>query len=66
MKIELDVFHGELEGLYFAEVEFPDEETAKTFVLPTWFADDVTFDKRFKNNYIALADSIDVEAMMCV
>ena len=64
LKIELDVFHGELEGLHFAEVEFPDEETAKQFVMPDWFLDDVTFDKRFKNNYIALAESIDVKELM--
>ena len=64
LKIELDVFHGELEGLYFAEVEFQDEESAAAFELPSWFADDVTFDKRFKNNYIALAETVDVKAMM--
>lgn len=64
LKIELDIFHGELEGLYFAEVEFSDEACAKAFELPAWFADDVTFDKRFKNNYIALAETIDVEDMM--
>ena len=64
LKIELDVFHGELEGIYFAEVEFPNEVCAKAFELPKWFADDVTFDKRFKNNYIALAETIDVEDMM--
>ena len=64
LKIELDVFHGELEGLYFAEVEFPNEECAKAFELPTWFAEDVTFDKRFKNNYIALAETVNVEEMM--
>ena len=64
LKIELDVFHGELEGLYFVEVEFPDEVCAKAFELPKWFADDVTCDKRFKNNYIALAETIDVEDMM--
>ena len=28
---ELDVFKGFLEGLYFIEVEFPDEEAAKAF-----------------------------------
>ena len=64
LKIELDVFHGELEGLYFAEVEFPDEKTAKQFVMPEWFLDDVTFDKRFKNNYIALAENMDIKEMM--
>ena len=45
-------------------LEFKDEACAKAFELPAWFADDVTFDKRFKNNYIALAETIDVEDMM--
>lgn len=66
LKIELDIFHGELEGLYFAEVEFPSEEEAKRFVLPDWFGADVTFDKRFKNNEMALAKKIDVAEMMRV
>lgn len=52
--IELDVFAGELTGLVFAEVEFPDEEAAAAFVLPEWFEQDVTFDDRFKNNRLAL------------
>ena len=52
--IELDVFAGELAGLVFAEVEFSDEEASATFAVPDWFAEDVTFDDRFKNNRLAL------------
>ena len=52
--IELDVFAGELTGLVFAEVEFPDEAAAAEFVQPEWFREDVTFDDRFKNNKLAL------------
>ncbi len=52
--IELDVFEGELKGLVFAEVEFPDEAAAAEFVAPEWFEEDVTFDDRFKNNRLAL------------
>lgn len=52
--IELDVFSGELTGLVFAEVEFPDEAAAAEFVQPEWFREDVTFDDRFKNNKLAL------------
>lgn len=52
--IELDVFAGELTGLVFAEVEFPDEEVAASFCAPEWFFEDVTFDERFKNNTLAL------------
>lgn len=51
--IELDVFAGELTGLVFAEVEFPDEEAAAAFVAPDWFEKDVTFDDRFKNGWLA-------------
>ena len=51
--IELDVFAGELAGLVFAEVEFPNEEEAKAFVMPDWFLEDVTFDDRFKNGWLA-------------
>lgn len=51
--IELDVFHGEFEGLCFAEVEFPSEEESAAFTLPDWFLKDVTFDKRFRNNHMA-------------
>ena len=52
--IELDVFAGELTGLVFAEVEFPDEDAAAEFMQPEWFFEDVTFDDRFKNNKLAL------------
>lgn len=51
--IELDVFAGELTGLVFAEVEFPDEEAAAVFAAPEWFEKDVTFDLRFKNSWMA-------------
>lgn len=48
-KIELDVFHGYLDGLMFAEVEFLSEEDAASFELPDWFLEDVTFDHRYSN-----------------
>ena len=48
-KIELDVFHGYLEGLVFAEVEFGSEEEAAAYPLPDWFEEDVTFDRRYSN-----------------
>jgi guanylate kinase/CYTH domain-containing protein len=46
---EIDVFHGELEGLVTVEVEFLSEEEANNFVVPDWFGGEVTFDKRYKN-----------------
>jgi CYTH domain-containing protein len=54
---ELDVFHGHLQGLCFTEVEFSNEEDAAAFTPPEWFGDDVSFDKRFKNNYLTFVNS---------
>lgn len=53
LKAELDMFHGRLEGLIFVEVEFPDEEAAKKFHIPSWFGEDVSFDKRYHNSYLS-------------
>lgn len=51
-KIELDVFHGYLSGLMFAEVEFGSEEEAAAYRMPDWFLEDVTFDKRYSNAFM--------------
>lgn len=56
LKIELDVFHGVLEGLVFAEVEFPDLAAADCFVMPDWFLQDVSMDNHYSNNYLAFVD----------
>ncbi len=56
LTFEVDEYTGELTGLVVAEVEFPDEETAHAFVLPTWLGDDardVTGDKRYANRALA-------------
>ena len=47
------MFHDRLEGLMFAEVEFPDEETALRFVPPKWFGEDVSGDRRYSNGYLS-------------
>lgn len=52
--IELDVFKEDLAGLIIAEVEFPTTEEAEVFCPPEWFKEDVTFDKRYHNSYLAL------------
>lgn len=51
--IELDVFENELAPLIMAEVEFESEEEAHAFIPPTWFAEDVTNDKRYHNSNIS-------------
>jgi CYTH domain-containing protein len=49
---ELDVFHGDLDGLIVAEVELNDADAAVT--RPAWVETEVTFDARFKNAVLAL------------
>lgn len=48
---EVDVFHGENEGLVLAEVELasPDE----SFACPHWLGDEVTGDVRYYNSYLS-------------
>ncbi len=55
---ELDVFHGYLSGLRFAEVEFPSIEAADAFVPPEWMTTNVSGDKRYKNGYLSVATDI--------
>jgi len=52
---ELDIFHGEHDGLQLVEVEFPDTDTADSFVPPSWFGRDVSLDKHYRNSYLALS-----------
>ena len=60
--IELDVFHGKLEGLVFAEVEFESEEDARSFVKPDWFGKDVSGDKRYMNAFMTELEDLSVFA----
>jgi adenylate cyclase len=55
LKIEIDVYGGELEGLTVAEVEFPSEDEAKAFDPPGWFGEEVTGDHRYLNETLATA-----------
>ena len=50
--IELDVFEEPLK-LCMAEVEFGSEEEALAFEGPDWFGEEVTYDKRYSNAYMA-------------
>lgn len=51
--IELDVFHGQLEGLVMAEIEFSDREQADSFPLPECVLADVTYDEHYHNSYMS-------------
>ena len=50
---ELDIFHGRHEGLLQVEVEFPNTESANTFLPPDWFGDDVSSDPCYRNSFLA-------------
>lgn len=51
--VELDVFEGDLAPLILAEVEFPDEDSASSFVPPSWFDEEVTFSGKYHNSYLS-------------
>lgn len=53
LTIELDVFSGDLVPLILAEVEFPNEEAANSFVPPEWFGEDVTFSTKYHNSNLS-------------
>ena len=52
LKIELDIFEGDIAPLRLAEVEFESEEEALRFKAPDWFGEDVTGDFHYKNVYL--------------
>ncbi|MCQ2401023.1 MAG: adenylate cyclase [Lachnospiraceae bacterium] len=54
LKIELDLFKEEHEGLIILEIEFPDEESAKSFCAPECFGVEVTGDARYTNACLSL------------
>lgn len=51
---EIDVFHHGFDGLVLAEVEFPDRESADSFVPPAWLSNEVTSDPRFQNSNLCM------------
>lgn len=53
LTIELDIFGGDLAPLMLAEVEFPDETSANSFIPPKWFGEDVTFSGEYHNSRLS-------------
>lgn len=53
LTIELDYFLSPCHGLYLAEVEFPNLESASSFVPPVWFKKDVTDDPAYHNSQMS-------------
>lgn len=48
---EIDVFHGENQGLILAEIELDSED--ETFDRPDWLGEEVTGDVRYYNSYLS-------------
>jgi adenylate cyclase len=51
---ELDRFEGHLAGLVLVEVEFSSIEAGRRFTPPDWFGAEVTEDRRYKNQCLAV------------
>ena len=62
--IELDMFHGDLEGLLYAEVEFPSIEEANAFTPPAWFGREVTEDGSFTNAALSRLSKDEVKSFL--
>lgn len=59
--IELNVFHGNLEGLQLAEVEFNSAEDSKEFTIPERFGAEITEYKESTSHYLAKHGKSDLE-----
>ena len=50
---EVDVFHGDLEGLFWVEVEFKSPQQMRSFVPLPWFGPDITNESWSSNSFLA-------------
>ncbi|MGA9767775.1 MAG: CYTH domain-containing protein [Blastocatellia bacterium] len=53
LTIEMDVYRGGLAGLVVAEVEFVSEDASILFIPPSWFGQELTDDRAFRNKNLA-------------
>lgn len=51
--IAIDIFHGDLDGLAYMEIEFVSKKDADEYQTPDWVIADVTSDIRYKNGHLA-------------
>ena len=51
--IAIDIFHGDLDGLAYMEIEFKTEEESREYKEPKWVIKDVTSDINYKNGHLA-------------
>ena len=54
LQAEVDVYEGDHDGLRVAEVEFPSATDSESFSPPDWFGPELTGDKRYANQSLAL------------
>lgn len=52
LKAEIDIYYDYLEGLLTAEIEFPNEEIAKTYQKPDWLGEELGY-KELSNRKLA-------------
>ena len=56
LTIELDVFDKPFAPLVIAEVEFGSVEAAQSFLPPDWFGEEVTYEPKYHNSYMAMQE----------
>lgn len=59
LTLELDIFGGDLQPLVIAEIEFPDEDTARRYQPPAWLGEDVTYSPLYHNSVLSRTDISD-------
>lgn len=64
LTIELDIFHGLFQGIYLAEVEFPDEKSALSYTPPVWFGKEVTNETTFHNSTLSKMNPDSIDALI--
>ena len=53
LSLELDIFEGELAPLVLAEIEFPDEDAARSYRAPEWLGEDVAYSSLYHNSALS-------------
>ena len=64
LTIELDIFHGIFEGLFLAEVEFANEQSALSYKPPVWFGKEVTNTSAFHNSTLSQMSPTDAARLI--
>lgn len=62
--LELDIFTGDLTGLYLVEIEFPDLITAKAFTPPDYLQREVTNNPAYQNSQLSRHDATTLRQLL--